>query len=532
MVAQCREKAERLGYAVERVIVEAGKRDELDCPGLLEAIDAATAREYDVLISYDMYRFSGELMKHLYVKEKFAATAVEIVYVLGEYPDTPEGELMEHLQASVGRYERVKTRLRTMNGITGKLKKAQPVCNGVAPYGLRKVYDANKKPIGFEPTAELETLNRIVRRLAEPDGTLRVVCAELNADGVPTPRGTARWESTTILSLLKNKTYTGTYRWGMTRRWTGRREDGSRVYHAETRDESDVLTFEIPSVLDVDALEAARAAMAKRKRVRRPRRAAEDDPFTLRGMLTCGGCGGGLSTSNNNGFRRYTCLRAHGRYRDREHPCPLPQVPADAIELYAWDRVLARLSSDGFLDELDALVAGDAATIRYREQVESGRATVAKLTRRVTNAVDVLVDGEPGSVAVDHAREIKLHAERELKAATASLRALEQNAPRTFTDADVERIVERRAKILAGAMERGVMPRGRREMFQLLRMEASVSVGAGSATSVRLGRKHDFEIGWSSRIAVSNSGNDPHGYFLLLDSRLGADSLSITALAA
>ena len=193
MVSQCREKAEKLGADVERVIVEAGKRDEFDCPGLLEAITAAKAGEYDLLISYDMYRLSGELGKHIWVKEQIGATAVTIHYVVGEYAPGPEGELLETVQAAVGRYERMKTRARTQNGITGKLKREQPIGNGPTPYGLEKVYDeTTKRPIGYRPTKQLDVVKRIIRDLQEPDGTLVKVCPAAQRRGdSDTGRGAA-----------------------------------------------------------------------------------------------------------------------------------------------------------------------------------------------------------------------------------------------------------------------------------------------------------------------------------------------------
>ena len=148
MVKQCRLKAEQLGADVDDddVLIEAGKRDELDCPGLLEEIADAKAGLYDYLISYDMYRLSGELGKHLWVKEEMAKTAVTVHYVTGEYPPGPEGELMETIQAAVGRYERMKTLARTQNGINGKLSRCQPICNGVAGYGVNSLNCATVDP--------------------------------------------------------------------------------------------------------------------------------------------------------------------------------------------------------------------------------------------------------------------------------------------------------------------------------------------------------------------------------------------------
>lgn len=531
MVGQCRTKVGGLGADVTRVIVEAGKRDELDCPGLLEAIDAAKRGEYDIIVSYDMYRLSGELFKHLWVKGEFARTRVSIHYVVGEYPDTAEGELMETVQAGVGRYERVKTRMRTQNGITGKLKREQPICNGVAPYGLEKVYDERtKKPIDFEATPEISVLYRIVRELQEPKGTLLAVCAGLNADGIPTPSGKGRWASGTILSLLDNATYTGTYEWGRIEQTPGRRADGSRVYTKARRADEEIRSFGIPYFIDPAEVAAARAAMARRRQVRRPRRPAEDDPFVLRGLVTCGHCGGALSCTVNNGYRRYTCLRAYGPGVDAAERCPLPQVAAEALEDDAWARVKEALDRRCLRAEMRAASDADESVARHRRQVETARRAIAATDLKITNAVDVQLENPKGSVAHAYAQEKQGEAERTKLDLEAALARLEASAPRVLSADGIAAVMAFVDEYHARVGADGETAAGRRSWLARLDVRGTVGLAEG-ADGLVLGRKHRFAVAWKGSVRLSGSCKHPQETLLLLDSQAGVAGIRVRTAA-
>jgi site-specific DNA recombinase len=528
MVSQCRAKAEQLGAEVVRVMVEAGKRDEFDCPGLLEAILAAEAGEYDLLISYDMYRLSGELPKHMWLKEQIEKTAVTIHYVTMEFPPGPHGELMETIQGGIGRYERMLTRMRTQNGITGKLKRQEPICNGRAPYGLEKVYGKNKKPIGYAPTKQMATLERIVRELQHR--TLLAVCDGLNAEGIPTPSGTGRWESGTITSLLSNATYTGTYRWGKTKQIHGRRADGKRTYTKEIRPDEDLVTFPIATFLDPAEVTAARVAMRRRRHDRRSRRPADDDPFTLRGIVRCGHCHGMLSCTVNNGYRRYTCLRAYGPGVAADERCPLPQIAAGDLETLAWGAVKRALGRACLREDLDAACRGDGAAERHSSQVASVKKQLAHWDRRIANANDALLDAEPGSFTMADLKVKRRDAERAREECLASLGMLERTAPRVLSEDDALAIWRAYEQLKAGMLEDAETAQGQRRWLGQFATQGTVRLAApGEPGAIILGRKHAYVVGWEARAILSNDLGHPQGSLLLLDSHADRPRLQIVA---
>jgi DNA invertase Pin-like site-specific DNA recombinase len=540
MVRQCRVKAEQLGADVERVIVEAGKRDEFDCPGLLETIADAATGAFDYLIAYDMYRLSGELGKHLWVKESLAKTAVEIHYVTMEFAAGPEGELMETVQAAVGRYERMKTRARTQNGIAGKLAKKQPICNGVAPYGLEKVRDDRQKAIGYRPSDELAILERIVREL-RTDTTVQIA-RRLNDEGVPTPSGQGRWRSGTISTLMANPIYGGEYRWGRVKRTAGRHADGRRKYLTSRRPENEHQTFAVPAVIDVGALAAAHAAMTARRHVRRSRLGETADAYALRGRLFCSACGGLLSTGMNNGYRRYFCQRSYP-LMGKERTCTMPQVHAEAIEAHVWDRVRAAFERRELIEAAlrQASDPGEAGA-RHASQVATLRSDIAQLSRRIANAGAIMEDVGPGTQTYDDTL-VRLRENEATRAAHLELLAsLERQAPVVLSSDEVSGMLRLWDELDEGLGEAGDDVVKQRALYRALglRIEARLD-----ERGVLLGRKHRYAVRviWCGQLldsAVYPSGScalwDSHptdgGPVLRVVSSSAAESAVLRARAA
>lgn len=512
MVRQCRLKAESLGAVVEQVTVEVGKRDEFDCPRLVEHMADARGGQYDYLISYDMYRLSGELGKHIWVKEEFAKTRVTIHYVATEYAPGPEGELMETIQAAVGRYERMKTLARTQNGIAGKLAKHRPICNGIAPYGLVKVRDEHGVPIGYEAGQEIAVVERIVRELATD--TMGAIAARLNDEQVPTPSGTGAWRANTIAGLLKNPIYGGEYRWGRVKRTPSRHPDGRRKYLTERRPVDEHTSFMVPAVVDLGALAAAKSAVGERQQVRRSRRPDDDDPYALRGRVYCA-CGGLMATDLNNGYRRYSCQRSYP-LPGVERTCTAPQIHAEAIEHHVFD-ALCEVLGDADLRAEAFRRAGDAdeAWERYERQVASLRADIAKLERRIDNAATAMLDFEPGSQTFTAMLGAQKQAEETKRGHVELLASLERQAPKRVEPDQIVAAERFWDEVAAGVKSAGGSAVRQRMSYRVLGLRVVVAL---DSAGVLLGRKHHWSVRttWSGQL--SDSDGDPCGSTILWDS--------------
>lgn len=535
MIRQCRAKAAQLHSDVIEVVLEAGKRDELDCPGLLRLMDEAADGDYEYLISWDMYRLSGELAKHLWVKERFARTSVRLHYVTAEYPETAEGELMETLQGAVGRYERVKTRARTQNGINGKLELGRPICNGRAPYGLVKVRDARGKAIGYAPHDQtFPVLERIFRDLETLPYT--AVAAALNAEGVPTPSGRGIWRPSTLYGIITNATYAGLYRWGRIKRTPARGADGQRVYRRERRAEADVRTFAIDAVLGRDLVAAAHRGAAERHRRKRRAGAEADDAFGLRGRVWCGSeCAGLLSCGTNHGLRRYTCLRTYPP-KGTPKTCTTPQLPAADLERVVWAEVERSLSDHAALEAALAAAAdpGEAGR-RWAEQTTVLDRKIAELDGRLSNAAAVMIAHPPGTTVhelTSRAATADEATKRELVRAKAEA---ERQAPRAIDAAEVAELRDLWERLAAGLAGVDGRPDRQRLLYAALGLRVEVRV-VEDGLGVLVGQKHRcrVRVQWRGKVAadVSHSVRDPSGFRMLWDSHPDDGRLALRVLAA
>jgi len=137
----CREYALAHGYEIIAELAEddrgaSGASFELD--QLNSVREMAHNQLFDVLVVREIDRLSRNLAKQLIVEEELKREGVQIEYVLGEYPDTPEGNFMKHVRASVAEFEREKIKERMVRGRIQKFKSGKLVGNCI-PYGYKRI---------------------------------------------------------------------------------------------------------------------------------------------------------------------------------------------------------------------------------------------------------------------------------------------------------------------------------------------------------------------------------------------------------
>ena len=90
----CREYAQSHGW---RVVAELAEDDRgasgasFELPQLNRVREMAREGEFNILVVREIDRLSRSLAKQLIVEEELKRHGVQIAYVLGIYPDTPEG---------------------------------------------------------------------------------------------------------------------------------------------------------------------------------------------------------------------------------------------------------------------------------------------------------------------------------------------------------------------------------------------------------------------------------------------------------
>jgi site-specific DNA recombinase len=296
-------------------------------PGLMNMLEAARRREFQILLVYDTDRFARGMTKALVLEEQLKAYGVVVLYQRLAHEDTPEGRLLKRSIQSHNEFEREKIGLRTHSGRRRKVDLGMVLGGGKAPYGYRfrrseTLTNRSGAPliVSLEPDPVAAP---VVRKIFDDllTRSLREVLDDLLARGVPAPKG-PRWCKSSLVHVAKNRVYRGTWSYGEQ-------------------------TVAVPPLVDPALFDEVQRTLERRKPERPPRDRGGWDPFPLRGRLRCGHCGGAMHTRARDGgprcvaaregrrpFRYYGCDRhAAGEARRLGKPvCPMMQVTAEDLE--------------------------------------------------------------------------------------------------------------------------------------------------------------------------------------------------------
>jgi site-specific DNA recombinase len=364
----CREYAQERGY---QIVAELHEDDQgasgaiLELPQLNQVRDLARAKAFDVLVVRELDRLSRSLPKQLLLEGQFKHQGIKIDYVLGEYPDTAEGSLMKHVKASIAEFERLKIQERMMRGREAQVR-AGSVLAGRPPFGYRLVKRGGRTTLEVNE-AEAEIVRQIFRWYTEgerPLGThqihkrlhqLKVPSpGDLRSEGWPKKRGYGEWHRSTVVRILENETYSGTWHWRKTTNSNGKRIPTE----ADAR-----IAVDVPAIISSETWEAAEA---RRSEDKARRRGTTRRRYLLTRRVSCGLCGVSVRARRmSGGLAYYTCPARDKSRTTYSHTCNLPYFRSDALEAAVWAWAKSLLLDPATLE------TGLAA---LREQSENERA--------------------------------------------------------------------------------------------------------------------------------------------------------------
>ena len=415
----CRQYAQDRGW---QIVAELHEDDQgasgadFELPQLNHIRELARAKVFDVLVVRELDRLSRSLAKQLILEEEFKHQGIAIAYVLGEYPDTVEGNLMKHVKASIAEFERLKIQERIERGRAAKIR-AGSVQGSRPPFGYDLTEQDNRWMLAINET-EAEIVRQIFRWYTEgedgegPLGTYGIH-KKLHLLKVPSPadmrgagyfkkRGRGEWNRCSVIAILANETYAGTWHWRKTITHNGQRLPGPK----ETR-----IAVQVPAIISQKTWEAA---VAKRLADRPKGRGGEPVPFLLARRVVCGQCDARVRVQSD---RRESGLAVYYRCpaRDKSHTqysytCDLPYFRADQLEpaVWSWAKSLlvdpAALTKglDAWRDEEESAKAPLRERIQAidRRLAENRRASAQLLDQYLVGAV-VQEDLGPRKQALD-----------------------------------------------------------------------------------------------------------------------------------
>jgi site-specific DNA recombinase len=333
--------AER-GY---RIVAELAEDDrgvsgaDWDLPMLNRALEMARAGEFDVLVTRELDRFARGLAKQLVIESEFKRYGVEVEYILGEYPDTPEGNLMKNVRAVIAEYERLKIEERMTRGRRKAVKKGKIILHGAGapPYGYRLEEDGAL--VICEPEARIVRLiftwyvygdesskrlgyKAIARKLSE----MRVpTWADVHDKGYQKKRKRGEWSVSTVDLILRKEVYVGTWFYGKSDGKTGKMNPRESW-----------IPVEVPAIL---SRELWARAQEKRKRNKELAKRNTRYEYLVARRVTCGQCRTKMVGKSSHGarLRYYYCPKARGLYA--EQGCDARYFRTDRVDAAVWEWV-------------------------------------------------------------------------------------------------------------------------------------------------------------------------------------------------
>ena len=306
-VTLCRSYAEREGLNIVQAFDDRARSGGsiLGREGLLHLMDKARAHSFDVVIVEALDRLSRDMEDLAGIHKRLSFLGIEIRAVHEGAVNT----VLVGLRGLVGQLYREDNAHKVRRGQSGRVR--QGLNAGGLTYGYAPVPNNPGKRTVIE--AEADIVRRIFR---EVDGrTPRDIARDLNRERIPPPRGRI-WNASTIngnmqrgTGLLQNELYAGRLVWNKVR-MVKDPDTGKRVSRPNPKSEWQAADVDELAIIPRELFKAAQARKEARSithpsQQRRPR-------HMLSGLLRCGACGAGMSTSgrDKSGRQRLRCSAA------------------------------------------------------------------------------------------------------------------------------------------------------------------------------------------------------------------------------
>jgi len=404
----CRRYALEHGYEIVEELAEDDRGASgaaFDLPQVTRVREMARTGAFDVLVVREIDRLSRSLEKQLLVEDELKRNGVSIEYVLGEYPDTPEGNLHKHVRAAVAEYERLVIKERVARGKDLKVKAGNVMVYGRPPFGYRVVVRDGKRCLEVdEETAAI--VRQIFAWYTVGDGEsgplsaygihrklheLGVLsAADLRPEQYRQKRSArGKWNRTNIVRILENETYVGTWHW----RKSAKPSAGTQT----TPSEQAPIGVPVPAIISQETWQATLEKRAQDKAKGRP---AARWQYLLSKRVICGRCGsrmGGSTKQQKFGRLSYYHCGARDRSLTQySYICDLPFFRASDVEAVVWEWVKSLLTDpQALIQGLDALREDrEQEKDSLRARLEAVERQLADKRRRLARLLERYLTGD------------------------------------------------------------------------------------------------------------------------------------------
>lgn len=308
-IEECMQKAgttDVLKYVDDGFSGELLARPELD--RLREDINEGLISK---LVCYDPDRLSRKLLNQLLIDDEIRKNNVELLFVNGEYANSPEGQLFFSMRGAISEFEKAKIKERTSSGRRRKAKEGYVVKNsGLFGYD----YDTKNKTYVINAD-EAKIIQMIFHYFTDPDTMFKGIngiAKHLTDLGIPTARGGKTWHRQVVRQILLNESYTGVYYQNKydTEGDYVNKQAGEAYEPGKLRPREEWIEARIPQIIANKQYDFAQVLL---KQSRRRYSKLDRHAYLLSGLVRCGRCGetmtGRKRKSHGKDFFVYECRK-------------------------------------------------------------------------------------------------------------------------------------------------------------------------------------------------------------------------------
>ncbi|KAF0994418.1 DNA-invertase hin [Geobacillus sp. TFV-3] len=366
----------------------------LERPGLERLRTDVRKGLIDSVIVYDPDRLARNLMHQLLIDDELRKNNVELIFVNGEYENTPEGKLFFSLRGAIAEFEKAKIRERTMAGRLRKAKEGKIVKDDKI-YGYDYDKQTGQLVINEE---EAEIVRFIFDSFIRQDRFRGIngIAHYLTEKKVPTKTGKTVWHRQVVRQILMNETYMGKRpqnKWNTEGMIANRYRKDQKV-PMTLRPKEEWIYVDVPAIVTEEQFK--RAQMLLEQSRRRYARTTKHK-YLLSGLLRCAQCGNTMTGryAKNWGkyYREYTDIKNTAGAKHRG--CGM-NVRADEIENVVWAHLIELFNNpDRLHDFQPERTDGNfekAELDRLEKEIERARKGRKRLLSLVTMSDDDEID--------------------------------------------------------------------------------------------------------------------------------------------
>ena len=372
----------------------------LERPALDRLRDLVSEGACDLVLVVSPDRLARRYAYQVVVIDELQRAGCSIVFLNHAFGDSPEQQMLLQIQGVFAEYERAVIQERLRRGRLYWARQGRVNWGGNATYGYRCVPKSEAAPLHLTvDDAEAAIVRQLYHWLVDEQLSSHGIAKRLNARGVPTRSGTARWSQSTVVHILSNPIYIGE---GWYNRYRTADAIGPRRARGlkdcqpgngrsrRLRPKEEWIVVPAPAILDPDLWRLAQEQLVA-NRVRATRNNTKHH-YLLRSLLICGRCGrrmiGAWSSVSS---QRYICSACYPR--TSPGACDGRSVKADWVEEQVWSFVSGLLSDPALLraryEESRGDPAVDAAAERERERLERKLSAMDREVARLIDAYQV-----------------------------------------------------------------------------------------------------------------------------------------------